>query len=72
MLEIFSHQLIDGQTAVVVAPDKDDYDVQFFLPSGAVLLEACLLVVYILFSSPEHKVLTVSYCDRSLSVVRRA
>jgi len=26
--------------------------------------------VYI-FSSPEHKVLSVSYCDRSLSVVRR-
>jgi len=24
-----------------------------------------------LFSSPEHKVLRVSYCDRSLSVVRR-
>ena len=24
------------------------------------------------FSSPEHKVLRVSYCDRSLSVVRRA
>jgi len=23
------------------------------------------------FSSPEHKVLRVSYCDRSLSVVRR-
>ena len=23
------------------------------------------------FSSPEHKVLMVSYCDRSLSVVRR-
>ena len=26
----------------------------------------------ILFSSPEHKVIRVSYCDRSLSVVRRA
>jgi len=25
-----------------------------------------------LFSSPEHKVLMVSYCDRPLSVVRRA
>jgi len=25
----------------------------------------------ILFSSPEHKVLRVSYCDRTLSVVRR-
>jgi len=24
------------------------------------------------FSSPEHKVLMVSYCDRALSVVRRA
>jgi len=24
-----------------------------------------------IFSSPEHKVLRVSYCDRSLSVVRR-
>jgi len=24
-----------------------------------------------LFSSPEHKVLMVSYCDRALSVVRR-
>ena len=25
-----------------------------------------------IFSSPEHKVLRVSYCDRPLSVVRRA
>ena len=25
----------------------------------------------VVFSSPEHKVLRVSYCDRSLSVVRR-
>jgi len=25
-----------------------------------------------IFSSPEHKVLMVSYCDRALSVVRRA
>jgi len=27
---------------------------------------------FLVFSSPEHKVLRVSYCDRSLSVVRRA
>ena len=27
--------------------------------------------IYSIFSSPEHKVLRVSYCDRSLSVVRR-
>jgi len=26
---------------------------------------------YYIFSSPEHKVLMVSYCDRTLSVVRR-
>ena len=25
-----------------------------------------------IFSSPEHKVLMVSYCDQSMSVVRRA
>ena len=27
--------------------------------------------LYLVFSSPEHKVLRVSYCDRPLSVVRR-
>ena len=27
--------------------------------------------VRLLFSSPEHEVLMVSYCDQSLSVVRR-
>jgi len=27
---------------------------------------------HLIFSSPEHKVLRVSYCDRPLSVVRRA
>ena len=26
---------------------------------------------YIVFSSPEHEVLMVSYCDQSMSVVRR-
>jgi len=30
------------------------------------------LFFYFLFSSSEHKVLRVSYCDRPLSVVRRA
>jgi len=30
-----------------------------------------LILQYFVFSSPEHKVLRVSYCDRSLSVVRR-
>jgi len=29
------------------------------------------LLFFTVFSSPEHKVLRVSYCDRSLSVVRR-
>ena len=27
---------------------------------------------FLLFSSPEHEVLMVSYCDQSMSVVRRA
>ena len=27
---------------------------------------------YVFFSSPEHEVLMVSYCDQSMSVVRRA
>jgi len=31
----------------------------------------CLGRVGSVFSSPEHKVLRVSYCDRPLSVVRR-
>jgi len=29
------------------------------------------VIAMLIFSSPEHKVLSVSYCDRSLSVVRR-
>jgi len=32
---------------------------------------AILVCVHFLFSSSEHKVLRVSYCDRSLSVVRK-
>ena len=28
--------------------------------------------VFLFFSSPEHEVLMVSYCDQSMSVVRRA
>jgi len=30
-----------------------------------------IFLIFAVFSSPEHKVLRVSYCDRSLSVVRR-
>jgi len=30
----------------------------------------CFCIVLCVFSSPEHKVLVVSYCDRPLSVVR--
>ena len=30
-----------------------------------------VLDLFLFFSSPEHKVLMVSYCDRALSVVRR-
>ena len=30
------------------------------------------LLIVILVSSPEHEVLMVSYCDQSMSVVRRA
>ena len=29
------------------------------------------VIAMLIFSSPEHKVFSVSYCDRSLSVVRR-
>ena len=38
------------------------------------LKDMCKFVfrVYFLFSSPEHEVLMVSFCDRSMSVVRRA
>ena len=31
-----------------------------------------LNMIQIVFSSPEHKVLMVSYCDQSMSVVRRS
>ena len=36
------------------------------------LLVVLFYVYSFIFSSPEHEVLMVSYCDQSLSVVRRA
>ena len=38
---------------------------------GFKVLDFSFNIEIFLFSSPEHKVLRVSYCDRSLSVVRR-
>ena len=48
-------------------------DEQFLLFPQSFLLNQIIVSPFVhIFSSPEHKVLMVSYCDRAVSVVRRA
>ena len=41
------------------------------IPDAAVIGKIAAHPIVSVFSSPEHEVLMVSYCDQSLSVVRR-